>query len=67
MNSLAARVPIGGQYGDFTYPVNSPLAITMGFAVSEAAEGNYADAIEALDAASAEGSEHLVAWIKAVI
>ncbi len=29
MNSLNARVPIGGQFGDITYPVNSPLAITM--------------------------------------
>jgi len=67
MNSLAARVPIGGQYGDFTYPVNSPLAITMGFAVSEAAEGNYTDAMEALDAAPAAGAEHLVSWVRAVI
>ncbi|MGB1224744.1 MAG: type VII secretion AAA-ATPase EccA [Mycobacterium sp.] len=67
MNSLAARVPIGGQYGDFTYPVHSPLAITMGFAVSEAAEGNYADAMEALDAAPAAGAEHLVSWVRAVI
>ena len=67
MNSLAARVPIGGQYGDFTYPVNSPLAIAMGFAVSEAAEGNYADAMEALDGAPAAGAEHLVCWVKAVI
>ncbi|MGE4364358.1 MAG: type VII secretion AAA-ATPase EccA, partial [Mycolicibacterium sp.] len=47
MNSLGARVPIGGMYGDITYPVNSPLAITLGFAVSEAAHGNYADAMEA--------------------
>jgi type VII secretion ATPase EccA len=67
MNSLAARVPIGGQYGDLTYPVHSPLAITMGFAVSEAAQGNYADAMEALDAAPAAGAEHLVAWAKAVV
>ena len=67
MNSLAARVPIGGQYGDITYPVTSALAITMGFAVSEAAEGNYADAIEALDAAPAAGAEHLVNWVKAVV
>ena len=37
MNSLNARIPIGGQFGDITYPVNSPLAITMGFAVHEAA------------------------------
>jgi ESX secretion system protein EccA len=67
MNSLGARVAIGGQYGDITYPVNSPLAITMGFAVTEAAEGNYADAMEALDAAPAAGAEHLVSWVKAVI
>ncbi|MCH9640121.1 MAG: type VII secretion AAA-ATPase EccA [Actinomycetia bacterium] len=67
MNSLAARVPIGGQYGDFTYPVNSPLAISMGFAVSEAAEGNYADALEAIDAAPAPGAEHLVSWVRAVV
>ncbi|GAS89018.1 type VII secretion AAA-ATPase EccA [Mycolicibacterium brisbanense] len=68
MNSLGARIPIGGMFGkDISYPINSPLAITMGFAVQEAAEGNYADAMEALEAAPAGGSEHLVAWVKAVI
>lgn len=67
MNSLAARVPIGAQYGEITYPVTSPLAITIGFAVSEAAQGNYADAAEALDTAPAAGSEHLVAWAKSVV
>ncbi|MCH9730555.1 MAG: type VII secretion AAA-ATPase EccA, partial [Actinomycetia bacterium] len=67
MNSLAARVPIGGQYGEISYPVISPLAITLGFAVSEAAEGNYTDAMEALDEAPAAGAEHLVAWVKAVV
>ena len=67
MNSVNARVPIGGQFGDITYPVNSPLAITMGFAVSEAAQGNYADAMEALEEAPSAGTEHLVAWVKAVI
>lgn len=67
MNSLAARVPIGGLYGDISYPVVSPLAITMGFAVSEAGQGNYADAIEALEGSAATGSEHLVAWAKAVV
>jgi len=67
MNGLNARVPIGGQFGDITYPVNSPLAITMGFAVHEAAVGNYADAMEALEDAPATGAEHLVAWVKTVI
>lgn len=67
LNSLAARVQIGGQYGNFTYPVNSPIAITMGFAVSEAAVGNYADAMEAIEAAPAAGAEHLVSWVRAVI
>jgi len=67
MNSVGARVPIGGQFGDVTYPVNSPLAITMGFAVNEAAEGNYADAMEALEDAPATGAEHLVSWVKAVV
>lgn len=67
MNSLGARVPIGGMFGDITYPVNSPLAITLGFAVSEAAVGNYADAMEALDDVPAAGGEYLVAWVKAVI
>ncbi|MEQ0670829.1 hypothetical protein ABLN86_08415, partial [Mycobacterium tuberculosis] len=38
-----------GLYGDITYPVTSPLAITMGFAACEAAQGNYADAMEALN------------------
>jgi type VII secretion ATPase EccA len=67
MNTVGARVPIGGQFGDITYPVNSPLAITMGFAVNEAAEGNFADAMEALEDAPAAGAEHLVSWVKAVV
>src|SRR3954451_10757394 len=67
MSTLNARVPIGGLYGDITYPVTSPLAITMGFASSEAAQGNYADALEAMDASAVAGSEHLVSWLKAVI
>ncbi|WP_029110519.1 type VII secretion AAA-ATPase EccA [Mycobacterium sp. URHD0025] len=68
MNGVGARVPIGGIYGKgISYPINSPLAITMGFAVQEASEGNYADAMEALEDAPAGGSDHLVAWIKAVI
>jgi type VII secretion ATPase EccA len=67
MSTLNARVPIGGLYGDITYPVTSPLAITMGFASSEAAQGNYGDALEAMDASAVAGSEHLVSWLKAVI
>jgi type VII secretion ATPase EccA len=67
MNSVNARVPIGGQFGDITYPINSPLAITMGFAVHEAAVGNFADAMEALEDVPSTGAEHLVAWVKAVI
>lgn len=62
-----ARVRIGGELGDITYPVNSPLALTLAFAVNEAAEGNYADALEAVESAAVGGSEHLVAWVKAVI
>ncbi|OBK03509.1 type VII secretion AAA-ATPase EccA [Mycolicibacterium conceptionense] len=68
MNSVGARIPIGGIYGkDISYPINSPLAITLGFAVQEASEGNFADAMEALEDAPAAGSDHLVAWVKAVI
>ncbi|MDG5483217.1 type VII secretion AAA-ATPase EccA [Mycolicibacterium gadium] len=67
MNSINARVPIGGQFGDITYPINSPLAITMGFAVHEAAVGNYADAMEALEDVPSNGAEHLVSWVRAVI
>jgi type VII secretion ATPase EccA len=67
MNSLGARIPIGGQFGVITYPINSPLALTMGFAVNEASVGNYADAMEALDDVPSTGAEHLVAWVKAVI
>jgi type VII secretion ATPase EccA len=67
MASLDARIPIGGLYGDITYPINSPLSITLGFAVNEASEGNYADAMEALEEAPARGAEHLVSWVKAVI
>ena len=39
----------------------------MGFAVHEAAEGNYTDAMEALEDAPSAGAEHLVSWVKAVI
>ena len=39
----------------------------MGFAVHEAAVGNYADAMEALEDVPSTGAEHLVAWVKAVI
>ncbi|CDO86014.1 type VII secretion AAA-ATPase EccA [Mycobacterium triplex] len=67
MTALGARVPIGGLYGDITYPVNSPLAITIGFAVNEALQGNYADAMEAVEASPAAGAEHLLSWTKAVI
>ncbi|MGV0810688.1 type VII secretion AAA-ATPase EccA [Mycolicibacterium boenickei] len=68
MNAVGARIPIGGIYGkDISYPINSPLALTLGFAVQEATEGNYADAMETLENAPAGGSEHLVAWVKAVI
>jgi type VII secretion ATPase EccA len=67
MNTLNARVHIGGLFGDITYPVVSPLAITLGFAVHEATEGNYADAMEALDDVPATGAEHLVSWVKAAI
>ena len=67
MNSLAARVPIGGMFGDITYPVNSPVAITMGFAVHEASVGNYVDAMEALEDIPVTGVDHLVSWVKATI
>lgn len=67
MNAVGARIPIGGLYGDITYPVNSPLAITMGFAVSEATQGNYADAMEALEGSPPTGAEHLLSWVKAVV
>jgi len=67
MSTVGARVPIGGLYGDITYPVTSPLAITMGFAASEAEQGNCADAMEALEDTPSTGAEHLVAWLKAVV
>jgi type VII secretion ATPase EccA len=68
MNALGARVAIGGIFGkDISYPVVSPLAITLGFAVQESSEGNHADAMEALENAPAAGAEHLVSWTKAVI
>ena len=67
MNSLEARVEIGGQFGNITFPVNSPLSITLGFAVHEASLGNYVDAMDALDGVQASGAEHLVSWVKAVV
>lgn len=67
MNALGARVPIGGLFGDITYPVNSPLAITIGFAANEASQGNYADAMEAVEASPSAGAEHLLSWTKAVV
>jgi type VII secretion ATPase EccA len=65
--ALNARVRIGGELGDITYPVTSPLALSLAFAVNEAAEGNYADAMDAVENTPSQGSEHLVAWVKAVI
>ncbi|MBY0441966.1 MAG: type VII secretion AAA-ATPase EccA [Mycobacteriaceae bacterium] len=67
INTLGARVAIGGMYGDISYPINSPLTITLGFAVNEALHGNCADAMEALDNCQASGSEHLLSWVKAVV
>jgi type VII secretion ATPase EccA len=68
MTSVGARVPIGGLYGDITYPVTSPLAITLGFAVNEAAHGNFADAMDALDEVQTGPSgDHLLAWARAVV
>lgn len=68
MAAVGARIPIGGQFGDITYPVTSPLAVTIGFAVNEASLGHCADAWEAVEGvAVGGGAEHLVAWAKAVI
>ncbi len=67
VGDLDARVPIGGSYGDITYPITSSLAVTMGFAASEAAQGNFADAMEAIHTANTAGVEHLAAWLKAVV
>jgi type VII secretion ATPase EccA len=67
MNAVGAKIPIGGLFGDITYPVNSPLAITIGFAVNEASHGNSADAMEALDESQSSGAEHLISWAKAVV
>ncbi len=67
MNTLGARIAIGGLYGDITYPVNSPLAITLGFVVNEASHGNSADAMEALEGSPTTGAEHLLSWVQAVI
>jgi type VII secretion ATPase EccA len=67
MSAVGARVPIGGLYGDITYPVNSPLAITLGFAANEAAQGNYVDAMEAVEGSPTTGAEHLLSWAKAVV
>ncbi len=66
IHTLNARLPIGGMFGEITYPINSPLALTLGFAAAEAGAGNFADAMEALDDAPAAGAEHLVGWVKAV-
>lgn len=67
MNAVGARVPIGGLYGDITYPVNSPLAITLGFAANEAAHDNFADAMEAIEGSPTTGAEHLLSWARAVV
>ncbi|BBZ63353.1 type VII secretion AAA-ATPase EccA [Mycolicibacterium monacense] len=67
MNTLAARIPIGGLFGEITYPITSPLAITMGFAVNEAKEGNFTDAMEALENVPPGGADHLIAWVKTVV
>jgi len=67
MNTLAARIPIGGLFGEITYPITSPLGITMGFAAHEAREGNFTDAMEALENVPPGGADHLIAWVKTVI
>ncbi|MGB8403319.1 MAG: type VII secretion AAA-ATPase EccA [Mycobacterium sp.] len=67
LGAVGARVRIGGEFGDITYPVASALALTLAFAINEAAEGNHGDALDALENAPATGAEHLVAWAKAVI
>jgi len=67
LTALNARVRIGGEFGDITYPVTSALALTLAFAINEAAEGNYGDALDAVENAPAAGAEHLVGWTKAVI
>ena len=54
------------MFGDITYPINSPLAITMGLPRTRLC-GNYADAMEALEDVPSTGSEHLVSWVKTVI
>lgn len=67
LSAVNARIRIGGEFGDITYPVTSALALTLGFATNEATEGNYVDAIDAVENAPAPGAEHLIAWTKAVI
>lgn len=68
VQGIGARVAIGGRYGDVTYPVGSPLALTLGFVANEALQGNCADAMEALEAGAAgPADEHLVAWARAVV
>jgi type VII secretion ATPase EccA len=67
MSALGARIPIGGLFGDITYPINSPLAITLGFAVNEASHGNHEDAMEAIDGSPVTGADHLLSWVKAVV
>ena len=67
MNTLGARVDVGGAFGDITYPVHSPLSLTLGFAVGEAAVGNFTDAKDALDGVAPGAADHLTAWARAVV
>ncbi|BBZ31080.1 ESX-1 secretion system protein EccA1 [Mycolicibacterium madagascariense] len=67
MNTLGARVEVGGAFGDVTYPVNSPLSLTLGFAVGEAAVGNFTDAMDALHGVPPGAADHLIVWARAVV
>ncbi len=57
MSTLNAGLRHRGCTAISPYPVTSPLAITMGFCRMRGSARQYADAMEALEAAPVAGSE----------
>ena len=63
--SLNAWVPIGAQFANLSAPVTSPAALTVAYAISEAATAKSFD--DALEALLETEDNDLTTWARAVI
>ena len=61
---IGAKVPIGGGFADLHAPVTSPLALCVAYALAEAAEHNFD---EALDVLSEVAPGEMTTWALACI